>query len=716
MVCRRDLGPAPRKPSTQEGVTIQHEVVFGQALRAIHRLKPGLGIGRHHVGLDRRLRVMLLERREVLHRELSPLGIEVHGDRRTEDREAAAEGHDLLLMQPEKRAVHQARHVPDVSAQQGVAIQRVEHGAQGGLDLDVLAARASGDLPGEMCQQHLRPLPAQIGGALNRGPGPLEAHEDGVPADLPQAEVAPSAILIAAILRHAAQKVLHQIGAHLCVAAVTQCLGGFGQVERLRLSLGLRHRLLHQGDQLGFHPRRLIQSSGGGILDAKMHEHGDGGVVAGNAQRLEIRQSLCDAPADQPAGPGEIVGGDTLVRSGVHHMAHEIHELRAPDSCDLRAVKDRRGLVYGADAQGGREYLHPVLLATEKNGFLEPCHGGLHARVVGRAVALELLILLGPHDLARSGHHLSGFLPVHPAQRLQDRTDFVPRQTRPGRERELALHVFGVEEQDAAGRLPVAAGASRLLQVVLERARNVPMHDEPNVWLVDAHAEGIGRSDDPKLAGAERLLHLALALGREARVEEVGRQALPLQELRHFLGRSSGGAVDDGTGRALRRQVRLDRVQDIGQFGGLLRRQNREGEVCPHGTTVEQHQLHSKAALEVIADVAHHLGLGRRREAQEGRHMVAGELLDEAADVAVVGPKVVPPFRNAVRLVKHPEPDLTLLEDRADGRLRSCSGEMSSMAASPIRTRSSASCRSGIDSIPLTVTAEDIPTRAIPCT
>jgi hypothetical protein len=69
-----------------------------------------------------------------------------------------------------------------------------------------------------------------------------------------------------------------------------------------------------------------------------------------------------------------------------------------------------------------------------------------------------------------------------------------------------------------------------------------------------------------------------------------------------------------------------------------------------------------------------------------------------------------------MRLVQHPQPDLALLQDvRIDGE-RNCSGEISSIAASPIRTFSSASCRSGSDSMPFTVTALEIPARASPCT
>ena len=70
----------------------------------------------------------------------------------------------------------------------------------------------------------------------------------------------------------------------------------------------------------------------------------------------------------------------------------------------------------------------------------------------------------------------------------------------------------------------------------------------------------------------------------------------------------------------------------------------------------------------------------------------------------------------AVHPFKHRVSGLLALADvRMDGE-RNCSGEISSIAASPSRTRSSASCRSGIDSMPLTVTAADIPARASPCT
>ena len=69
----------------------------------------------------------------------------------------------------------------------------------------------------------------------------------------------------------------------------------------------------------------------------------------------------------------------------------------------------------------------------------------------------------------------------------------------------------------------------------------------------------------------------------------------------------------------------------------------------------------------MVADVAHYFGLGGGGQAEHrSRRFIARGFLDEAADIAVVGPEIVAPFRHAMRLVQHPEPDLTLRQNRAD--------------------------------------------------
>ena len=104
------------------------------------------------MGLDRRLAVMLFQGREVLHGEGATLGVQMHRDRWAEHRQAPAQGGDLLFVQPQERAVHQAGHVLDLGPEQRVAVQRIQHRAKGGFHLNVLPACALGDLTRQMGQ------------------------------------------------------------------------------------------------------------------------------------------------------------------------------------------------------------------------------------------------------------------------------------------------------------------------------------------------------------------------------------------------------------------------------------------------------------------------------------------------------------------------------------------------------------------------------------
>ena len=52
------------------------------------------------------------------------------------------------------------------------------------------------------------------------------------------------------------------------------------------------------------------------------------------------------------------------------------------------------------------------------------------------------------------------------------------------------------------------------------------MDDEPDVGLVDSHAEGVGGGNDPELACVEFVLDLALFLWGEPSVVAFGRKAL----------------------------------------------------------------------------------------------------------------------------------------------------------------------------------------------
>src|SRR5690606_33037244 len=78
----------------------------------------------------------------------------------------------------------------------------------------------------------------------------------------------------------------------------------------------------------------------------------------------------------------------------------------------------------------------------------------------------------------------------------------------------LYAPVAMVVKQGAPGVGAVAPGASGLLVVRLQAARHLGMHDEADVRLVDAHAEGVGGHHDARIAAHEALLTLgALARG-----------------------------------------------------------------------------------------------------------------------------------------------------------------------------------------------------------
>ncbi len=65
MACRRTL-TAARHPAAHEGVPLQNKIVLRQSLGVVDAFEALLGIGRHHMGLDGLLGVVLLERREML--------------------------------------------------------------------------------------------------------------------------------------------------------------------------------------------------------------------------------------------------------------------------------------------------------------------------------------------------------------------------------------------------------------------------------------------------------------------------------------------------------------------------------------------------------------------------------------------------------------------------------------------------------------------------
>ena len=80
------------------------------------------------------------------------------------------------------------------------------------------------------------------------------------------------------------------------------------------------------------------------------------------------------------------------------------------------------------------------------------------------------------------------------------------------------LPIARIEQQAARGRTAVPPRATSLLVVILERAGMQVMQHEPDVWLVDPHAKGIGRHDHLTGAAHECVLRDGPALSSESRV------------------------------------------------------------------------------------------------------------------------------------------------------------------------------------------------------
>ena len=189
------------------------------------------------------------------------------------------------------------------------------------------------------------------------------------------------------------------------------------------------------------------------------------------------------------------------------------------------------------------------------------------------------------------------------------------------------------------------------------------MHHQPDVRLVDAHAEGVGRRDHPQIADAEAFLDRLLLVRGQTGMKAFRCQPLLLQKLRHLLGRTTGRAIDDRARCTFLGQALFDDVEDVAKLGAAPRGADLEAEVGTGRPAVQQQQLGPQPVLEMVADILDHLRLGRGGQADDRRGVhVTRRLLDEARDVAVIWAEVVAPFRDAMRLVQHPEADLALFQ------------------------------------------------------
>ena len=115
-------------------------------------------------------------------------------------------------------------------------------------------------------------------------------------------------------------------------------------------------------------------------------------------------------------------------------------------------------------------------------------------------------------------------------------------------------HVLQAVHHPRVGGLAVAAGAARLLVVGLDALRQIEVRHEPDVGLVDTHAERDRRDDDQRVLHEETPLILRARRGGQARViRQRGKPLLhePFGDALRLVARQ---AVDDaGLAAAMRR-------------------------------------------------------------------------------------------------------------------------------------------------------------------
>ena len=153
-------------------------------------------------------------------------------------------------------------------------------------------------------------------------------------------------------------------------------------------------------------------------------------------------------------------------------------------------------------------------------------------------------------------------------------------------------------------------------------------------------------------------------------MKESGAHAFLQQKFRHFFGLPARRAIHDRAAGGVRRQIGQQQLMDMREFFMLRGLHHGKIQIGAIRAAVERHQFDPDFIAEVVDHVGHHIRFGGSGQAQDWRNQTCAIkhlrfLLDEAADIAIIGTKVLPPFRDAMRLVQHPGADFALFQHLA---------------------------------------------------
>ena len=220
-------------------------------------------------------------------------------------------------------------------------------------------------------------------------------------------------------------------------------------------------------------------------------------------------------------------------------------------------------------------------------------------------------------------------------------------------------HIGAGVEQGAPGRFAVAAGPPGLLIVALQILGHVVVDDEPDIGLVDAHAERIGRHHDLDAVVQKVVLILPPGIGVELGVVRRCPDAPALQQAGGLVHLPGGAAINDA------RMVPLPEHQ-FQQNAGFLAGQGAAGLEVEVRAVEAGRDLVGVFQFEAAPDIVPDVGRGRRCERPDDR--APGQAVHERLDAEVAGAEVLPPLADAVGLVHRHHADLPLLREPLETR------------------------------------------------
>ena len=174
------------------------------------------------------------------------------------------------------------------------------------------------------------------------------------------------------------------------------------------------------------------------------------------------------------------------------------------------------------------------------------------------------------------------------------------------------------------------------------------MDEQPDIRLIDAHAEGIRRNQNPHSPPAKVVMHKSPFLIREPCMVVADRLVRLSQPFCNLFDRPARGAIDQD--RAFLR-VANQTLQRRQFFLAGLTGTDGQGEIGP---TESRDQSERIAERQPVAEIHLNAGRGSGGQGKAGR---IGEFLAEATDFEIVGPEIMAPLGNAVRFVDHQQRD-----------------------------------------------------------